>query len=185
MLKSYIKKIVKSELAKEKLNKRYGKSKSLVMHFNDAIHQQNNELSKLYNTNSSLKEAIENLEGKLILKGNLLSELKQEYEKLKQENEKLKIYLKKSNDYAKSLEQENKELSSKDFTTNDIHIVQLEDANYKIETIGNMVEKLINEKQMLEEKLAKISSAINPLRNTSHYGLLCTIDAIKTIIKES
>lgn len=94
MLKSYIKKIVKSELAKEKLNKSCGKYKSLVMYFNDTIHQQNNELSKLYNTNSSLKESIENLEGKLILKANLLSGLKQEYVKLKRENEKLKESIK-------------------------------------------------------------------------------------------
>lgn len=94
MLKSYIKKIVKSELAKEKLNKSYGKYKPLVMYFNDTIHRQNNELSKLYNTNSYLKETIENLEGKLILKGNLLSGLKQEYGKLKQENEKLEESIK-------------------------------------------------------------------------------------------
>lgn len=91
MLKKYIKNIVKAELQKQKLNNtEIDNYKKLVSNLNSAIHQQNSELSKSYKCISSLKqenellkEAIENLDGKLILKGNLLSEQKQENEKLK------------------------------------------------------------------------------------------------------
>lgn len=186
----------------------------LVNHKNQIIIGLDEENEDLKQENEKLEESIKKLGGTVSLKDNLLNEknkeidklkdlyeqernknyktleseeLKQEIEKLKQENEKLKIYLKKSNDCVKSLEQENEELSSKDFTINDSHIVQLEDANSKIETIGNMSEKLINKNQKLEEKLTKISNVIS-LYNTNDItfmSMMSTINNIQYILKES
>lgn len=75
MFKKYIKDIVETEVIR--LCDDFDKYKTLVPQLNDVIHQQNSELSNSYNTISSLKESIENTEGKLILKGNLLSEQKE------------------------------------------------------------------------------------------------------------
>lgn len=58
--------------------------------FKKIIDKQSQDYLALSNKTEKLKESIENLEGKLILKGNLLSEQKQENEKLKKENKQLK-----------------------------------------------------------------------------------------------
>lgn len=124
----------------------------------------------------------------------LVNKKDREILKLREDKEFLKTSLTEASEYAKSLEQENKELSSKDFITNDIHIVKLEDANSKIETIGNMVEKLINENKKskeanseLTEKLFRIESLINYYESfkPDYYALLELTENIKNIIKES
>lgn len=156
MLKRYIRNIVKNEIKGIKLKITLEQSQSKTYwedHFKTQLKHTESLVKGRDKEIYRLKEIIENLEGKLISKSNLLSEQKEE-------NEKLKIYLKKSNDYVKSLEQENKELSSKNFTTNDIHIFQLEVANSKTETIGNMVEKLVNENQDLKQENEKLKESI-------------------------
>lgn len=213
MLKSYIKKIVKSELVEEKLNKSYGKHKSLVMYFNDTIHRQNNELSKLYNTNSSLKETIENLEGKLILKGNLLSGLKQEYVKLKQENEKLEEstknlggtlslkdnLLNEKNKEIEELKEENKHLKitlklskNKILELKDLY-EQEKDKNYKTlesEELKQEIEKLKKENEKLNIDKEVLKVALEESKNYVAYlekedkKLNEKLDGIKCVIKK-
>lgn len=219
MLKSYIKKIVKRELVIQKLNHIYGSkriydtnidsSKELTSHLNEVIHQQNNELSKLYNTisslkeenlklkefyskekleknkllfngygekyeidllkqeneklkkeneilkqdseetkirynkiseeNKQLKESIESLDGKLILKGNLLSESKQENEKLKKELRDSKNGLNGENDIIKNMKLENAKLKN---TLNEIY--ELCDSTWGVKLPYFEVRSLLN-----------------------------------------
>ena len=68
---------------------------------------------QLRKENEQLKESIVNLEGKLILKGNLLSEQKKENEKLKGDKEVLEDALEESNNFVAYLEKETKKLNEK------------------------------------------------------------------------
>lgn len=122
----------------------------------------------------------------------LVNKKDREILKLREDKEFLKTSLMEASEYAKSLEQEYEELSSKGFTTNDIHIVQLEEANSKIETIGNMVEKLVNENQdlkqeNLKDKLYNIKGIIHVQhkRTYTNDNLMRTIRLIEDILKES
>ena len=228
-----------------------GTIEQILYELNDVIGEETpNYLTLLEQEIDKLKESIENLEGKLILKGNLLSEQREENEKLKnilneiheicdstwgeqlpyfkvrsllnkireisenalngenddiknmkQENKKLKkeneilersynfisnntlpelesgvtskeriatelnLMLNKEKRKVEELEQEIKELKSKDYSTTDIHIVQLEEANSKIETIGNMVEKLINKNQELKQENKKLKIKLDEYYN--------------------
>lgn len=60
-----------------------------------------------------------------------------------------------------------------------------EDLQYNLRRKSTKYVQLESKNKVLEEKLTKISSAINPVRNASFYGLMCTIDTIRSIIKES
>ena len=175
MFKKYIKDIFKTELTTQKLNDLYGSTISYNLNsFSDK------EIQQLKQENEQSKEKIKWLQND---KDVLLKQISKQNE----ENEKLKIYLKKSNDYVKSLEQENKELSSKDFITNDIYIFQLEDAISKIETIGNIVEKLIKENKKLKEKMSIIKGImhVQHKRTYTNDNLMTTIKLIEDILKES
>lgn len=78
-----------SEEVKMRYNKISEENKQLKNFSCHIVIDNDGKLGSLFNKqlrkeNEQLKEAIENLDGKLILKGNLLSELKQENEKLKE-----------------------------------------------------------------------------------------------------
>lgn len=182
-----------------------------IVEENKKLKKENEILQRSYNfiNNNTLPD----LESRVTSKERIATEInlmlnkeKRKVEELEQENEKLKNSL-------KGAKNKILELSSKDFTTNDIHIVQLEDVNSKIETIGNMVEKLVNENkklkkelrdsknglngandiiknmkqenEKLKQKLIKISNVISLRSNMSLYSLMSTIDTIRSILKES
>lgn len=187
MFKKYIKETVKRELAKEKLNKQYGKSKTLVPHLNEVIHQQNSELSKLYNTISSLKqenekleESIKNLGGTVSSKDNLLNEKNKEIEELKEENKQLKDY--RALDFKaslqtgyklESLKQENEQLKNlsctivvdNDGKLDSLFNKQLRKENEQLkEAIENLEGKLILKGNLLTEQKEENKHLKNTLK---------------------
>lgn len=206
MLKSYIKKIVKTELAKQKLNHIYGSKitydtnydylNELVSHLNGVIHQQNSELSKLYSNTSSLKqenellkESIENLEGKLISKSNLLSEQKEENVKLKNIYSKEKLEKNKSlfNSYGEKYEIETlkKELlDSKNGLNGANHVIK----NNKewINQQDKKIKELESKNKGLEDKFQRIYKTIEEnYYQDGYYELLRIKNIITEILKES
>lgn len=170
MLKKYIKDIVETEVIR--LYDDFNKYKTLVPQLNDVIHQRNSELSNSYNTISSLKESIENLEGKLISKSNLLSEQKEENEKLKSENEKLEesiknlggtvslkdILLNEKNKEIEELKEENKQL--KDYRALDFKASLY--TGYKLEDLKQENEQLKKENEMLKNSYNFINNNTLP-----------------------
>lgn len=178
MLKRYIKNIVKNEIEDVKLentlkqlgSKTYWEDhyKSQVKHTELLVKGRDKEIFRL-------KESIENLEGKLILKVNLLSEIKETYRKLKYENEKLKKELLDSknglngaNNIIKNMKQENIKLKE-------------ENAKSKPSSLGN-----IYEKQILEDKLSRIYKTIEEnYYQDGYYELLRIKNIIADILKES
>lgn len=202
MLKSYIKKIVKRELVIQKLNHIYGpkriydtnidSSKELTSHLNEVIHQQNNELSKLYNTISSLKEEnlkIKELYSKEKLEKNKLlfngygenyeiDLLKQENVKLKKENEILKQDSEETKIRYNKISEENKQLKNLSCT-----IVVGNDG--KLDSLFN--QKLKSENEKLQRKLREIKKEIDSqgFDNEGFYNLKNMYCRIEKILKES
>lgn len=174
MLKSYIKKIVKRELVIQKLNHIYSSkiiydtnidsSKELTSHLNEVIHQQNNELSKLYNTISSLKE--ENLKSKELYSKEKLEKnkllfngygekyeidlLKQENEKLKKENEILKQDSEETKIRYNKISEENKQLKE-----------SIESLDGKLILKGNLLSESKQENEQLKKELLDSKNGLN------------------------
>lgn len=174
MLKSYIKKIVKTELAKQKLNYIYGSKitydtnydhlNELVSHLNEVIHQQNSELSKLYTTNSSLKQENEALKQDS-------EEVKMRYNKISEENKELKNTLKGSKNtilelkelYSKEKLDKNRSLSNSYGKTYEIEHLkkELRDSKNGLNGANNVIK---NNKEWINSQDKKIKELEEKIR---------------------
>lgn len=151
-------------LNKQILNYVYGKNAIDVQEKNDLI-KKNEDLKK---ENDKLKESIENLEGKLILKGNLLSEQKEENVKLKELYSKEKLEKNKSlfNSYGEKykIDSLKKELlDSKNGLNGANHVIKnnkewIKSQDKKIKELEEKIRCLKSDKEDLQYNLRRKST---------------------------
>lgn len=225
MLKKYIQDIVKSELAKQKLNSIYGLSRSYNLNkvndeerqqFNKQISQLNDEkfklnqqlfnsygdryelqvlkqenqelkeslekqkheeeLEKLKKENEMLKESIEKIDGKLILKSNLLSEQKEENKNLQGIVTNKERIAKELNSMLNKEKRKNKELKQEN------EILEIKSSEYYNKFLSEGIKK---EKAQELIRLIEKEIDLQGFDQDDFYSPEQTYWRIKKIIKES